>query len=107
MSNKNGILEYCFNNLNNYNDMPNIVCIVCRTKSLEKSYSYLNNIHSHSFLILCAINFFFGHGVYIPWGNHSHWTEILSIEIILMSLVIGGRRTFIIMLRTFIFKNNR
>ena len=47
MSNKNGILEYCFSNLNNYNDMPNIIRIVRRTQSLEKSYSYLNNIHSH------------------------------------------------------------
>ncbi|QKQ71901.1 hypothetical protein E5Y90_17045 (plasmid) [Acinetobacter sp. 10FS3-1] len=60
-----------------------------------------------SFLILCAINFLFGHGVYIPWSNHSHWTEILSIEIILMSLVIGGSSTFMIMLGTFISKNNR
>ncbi len=59
------------------------------------------------FLILCAINFLFGHGVYIPWSNHSHWTEILSIEIILMSLVIGGSSTFMIMLGTFISKNNR
>lgn len=60
-----------------------------------------------SFLILCAINFLFGHGVYIPWSNHSHWTEILSIEIILMSLVIGGVSTSMIMLGTFISKNNR
>jgi len=60
-----------------------------------------------SFLILCAINFLFGHGVYIPWSNHSHWTEILSIEIILMSLVIGGSSTFMIMLGIFISKNNR
>lgn len=60
-----------------------------------------------SFLILCTINFLFGHGIYIPWSDHSHWTEILSIEIILMSLVIGGVSTSIIMLGTFISKNNR
>lgn len=60
-----------------------------------------------SFLILCTINFLFGHGIYIPWSDHSHWTEILSIEIILMSLVIGGVSTSMIMLGTFISKNNR
>jgi len=60
-----------------------------------------------SFLILCAINFLFGHGVYIPWSNHNHWTEILSIEIILMSLVIGGVSTLIIMLGIFLSKNHR
>ena len=47
MSNKNEILEYYFNNLNNHNVMPNIFRTVCRTQSLEKSYSYLDNIHSH------------------------------------------------------------
>lgn len=60
-----------------------------------------------SFVILCTINFLFGHGIYIPWSDHSHWTEILSIEIILMSLVIGGVSTSMIMLGTFISKNNR
>ena len=60
-----------------------------------------------SFLILCTINFLFGHGIYIPWSDHSHWTEILSIEIILMSLLIGGVSTSMIMLGTFISKNNR
>jgi len=60
-----------------------------------------------SFLILCTINFLFGHGIYIPWSDHSHWTEILSIGIILMSLVIGGVSTSMIMLGTFISKNNR
>ena len=48
--------------------------------------------------------FLFGHGIYIPWSDHSHWTEILSIEIILMSLVIGGVSTSMIMLGTFISK---
>ncbi|MRA12633.1 hypothetical protein F4T81_19005 [Acinetobacter nosocomialis] len=60
-----------------------------------------------SFLILCTINFLFGHGIYIPWSDHSHWTEILSIEILLMSLVIGGVSTSMIMLGTFISKNNK
>lgn len=60
-----------------------------------------------SFLILCTINFLFGHGIYIPWSDYSHWTEILSIEIILMSLVIGGVSTFMIMLGAFLSKNNR
>jgi len=60
-----------------------------------------------SFLILCAINFLFGHGIYIAWSDHSHWIEILSIEITLMSLLIGGVSTFMIMLGTFIAKNNR
>jgi hypothetical protein len=60
-----------------------------------------------SFLILCAINFLFGHGIYIPWDNHTHWIEILSMEIMLMSLVIGGVSTFTIMLGTLIAKNNR
>ena len=60
-----------------------------------------------SFLILCALNFLSGYGVHIPWNNHNRWHEILNLEICLMSLVIGGVLTFIIMLGTLIAKNSK
>lgn len=60
-----------------------------------------------SFLILCALNFLSGYGVHIPWNNHNRWHEILNLEICLMSLVIGGVITFIIMLGTLIAKNSK
>lgn len=60
-----------------------------------------------SFLILCALNFLSGYGIHVPWNKDSHWQEILNLEMSLMSLVIGGVSTFIIMLGTLIAKNNR
>jgi|SRR5690606_3906424 hypothetical protein len=60
-----------------------------------------------SFLSLCAINFLLGYGVHVPWHNHNHWYEILHIEMGLISFIIGGVSTFVIMLGTLIAKNNR
>ena len=60
-----------------------------------------------SFLILCALNFLSGYGIHVPWNEDNHWLEILNLEMCLMSLVIGGVITFIIMLGTLIAKNNR
>ena len=60
-----------------------------------------------SFLVLCALNFLSGYGIHVPWNEDNHWLEILNLEMCLMSLVIGGVITFIIMLGTLIAKNNR
>ncbi|WP_407307128.1 hypothetical protein [Acinetobacter sp.] len=59
-----------------------------------------------SFLILCAISFLWRQGVYIPWSKNNLWNEILTMEMGLMSFVIGGVSTFIIMLGILISKNN-
>jgi len=60
-----------------------------------------------SFLILCALNFLSGYGIHVPWSKNNSWKDILSFEMGLMSLVIGGVSTFIIMLGTLIAKNNK
>ena len=60
-----------------------------------------------SFLILCAISFLWRQGVYVPWSNNNLWNEILTVEMGLMSFVIGGVSTFIMMLGILISKNNR
>lgn len=60
-----------------------------------------------SFLILCAISFLWRQGVYVPWSNNNLWNEILTVEMGLMSFVIGGVSTFILMLGILISKNNR
>ena len=60
-----------------------------------------------SFLVLCALNFLSGYGIHVPWNKDNYWLEILNLEMCLMSLVIGGVITFIIMLGTLIAKNNR
>ncbi|OAL79268.1 hypothetical protein E0H80_07440 [Acinetobacter sp. ANC 4779] len=60
-----------------------------------------------SFLILCAISFLWRQGVYVPWSNNNLWNEILTFEMGLMSFVIGGVSTFIMMLGILISKNNR
>ncbi|MCO8083648.1 hypothetical protein [Acinetobacter lwoffii] len=60
-----------------------------------------------SFLVLCALNFLSGYGIHVPWNKDNYWLEILNLEMSLMSLVIGGVITFIIMLGTLIAKNNR
>jgi hypothetical protein len=60
-----------------------------------------------SFLILCAISFLWKQGIYVPWSNNNLWNEILTAEMGLMSVVIGGVSTFIIMLGILISKNNR
>jgi len=60
-----------------------------------------------TFLVLCAISFLWRQGVYVPWSNNNLWNEILTFEMGLMSLVIGGVSTFIIMLGILISKNNR
>ncbi len=58
-----------------------------------------------SFLILCALNFLSGYGISIPWTTNSKWHEILTGEMILVSLVIGGVITFLIMLGILITRN--
>ena len=60
-----------------------------------------------SFLILCALNFLSGYGIHVPCNEYNHWLEILNLEMCLISFVIGGVITFIIMLGTLIAKNNR
>lgn len=60
-----------------------------------------------SFLILCTISFLWKHGIYVPWSNNNLWNEVLTAEMGLMSVVIGGVSTFIIMLGILISKNNR
>ena len=60
-----------------------------------------------TFLVLCAISFLWRQGVYVPWSNNNLWNEILTFEMGLMSFVIGGVSTFIIMLGILISKNNR
>ena len=60
-----------------------------------------------SFLILCAMSFLWSQGVYVPWSNNNHWNEVLTVEMGLMSFVIGGVSTFMIMLGILISKNNR
>ena len=60
-----------------------------------------------TFLVLCAISFLWRQGVYVPWSNNNLWNEILTFEMGLMSFVIGGASTFIIMLGILISKNNR
>ncbi|MGE8559328.1 MAG: hypothetical protein ACN6NJ_00025 [Acinetobacter sp.] len=60
-----------------------------------------------SFLILCTISFLWKQGIYVPWSNNNLWNEVLTAEMGLMSVVIGGVSTFIIMLGILISKNNR
>ncbi|NNG80650.1 MULTISPECIES: hypothetical protein [Acinetobacter Taxon 24D] len=60
-----------------------------------------------SFLILCAISFLWSQGIYVPWSNNNLWNEVLTVEMGLMSFVIGGVSTFMIMLGILISKNNR
>ena len=60
-----------------------------------------------SFLILCAISFLWRQGIYVPWSNNNLWNEVLTVEMGLMSFVIGGVSTFIMMLGSLISKNNR
>ncbi|NNG77325.1 hypothetical protein [Acinetobacter terrae] len=60
-----------------------------------------------SFLILCAISFLWRQGIYVPWSNNNLWNEVLTVEMGLMSFVIGGVSTFIMMLGILISKNNR
>ena len=60
-----------------------------------------------SFLILCAISFLWRQGIYVPWSNNNLWNEVLTVELGLMSFVIGGVSTFIMMLGILLSKNNR
>lgn len=60
-----------------------------------------------SFLILCAISFLWRQGIYVPWSNNNLWNEVLTVEMGLMSFVIGGVSTFIMMLGILLSKNNR
>lgn len=60
-----------------------------------------------SFLILCAISFLWRQGIYVPWSNNNLWNEVLTVEMGLMSFVIGGVSTFIMMLGILISKYNR
>ncbi|WP_180052511.1 MULTISPECIES: hypothetical protein [unclassified Acinetobacter] len=59
------------------------------------------------FLIICTINFIFGENLNLPWIPDQSWHHKITLEIALMSLLIGGVSTFIIMLGTMISKNNR
>lgn len=60
-----------------------------------------------SFLILCTISFLWKQGIYVPWSNNNLWNEVLTAEMGLMSFVVGGVSTFIMMLGILISKNNR
>ncbi|ATO19008.1 hypothetical protein BS636_04695 [Acinetobacter sp. LoGeW2-3] len=60
-----------------------------------------------SFLIVCTINFIFGDHLNLPWIPDQRWHHRITLEIGLMSVLIGGVSTFIIMLGTMISKNNR
>ena len=56
------------------------------------------------FLIICTINFIFGENLNLPWIPDQSWHHKITLEIALMSLLIGGVSTFIIMLGTMISK---
>ena len=60
-----------------------------------------------SFLILCAISFLWKQGIYISWNNNNLLNQVLTAEMGLMSFVVGGVSTFIMMLGILISKNNR
>ena len=59
-----------------------------------------------SFLIIYAINFIFGKSLHFLWGHREVGNLDFMLEIGLMSLVIGGVITFMIMLGTLIAKSN-
>ena len=58
------------------------------------------------FLIMCAINFIFGDRLQFLWGVPQSHNSNFMLEMGLMSLLIGGVSTFIIMLGTLVAKSN-
>ncbi len=58
------------------------------------------------FLIVCAINFVFGDRLQFLWGAPQTGDSNFMLEMGLMSLLIGGVSTFIIMLGTLVAKSN-
>jgi len=60
-----------------------------------------------SFLVLCMISFLWKQGIYISWNNNNLLNQVLTAEMGLMSFVVGGVSTFIMMLGILISKNNR
>ncbi|MGS0705266.1 MULTISPECIES: hypothetical protein [Acinetobacter] len=60
-----------------------------------------------SFLVLCTISFLWKQGIYISWNNNNLLNQVLTAEMGLMSFVVGGVSTFIMMLGILISKNNR
>jgi hypothetical protein len=58
------------------------------------------------FLIVCAINFVFGNRLQFLWGAPETGDSNFMLEMGLLSLLIGGVSTFIIMLGTLVAKSN-
>ncbi|MGE8538441.1 MAG: hypothetical protein ACN6NI_04085 [Acinetobacter sp.] len=58
------------------------------------------------FLIMGAINFIFGDRIHFLWGSHETGNTKFMLEMVMMSVLIGGVSTFIIMLGTLIGKSN-
>lgn|SRR5690606_17071804 len=59
-----------------------------------------------SFLFICTLNFFLGDHIDLPWQGATSWYCYLNLDVALMSLLLGGVSTLIIMLGTLIAKNN-
>ncbi|WP_216935807.1 MULTISPECIES: hypothetical protein [unclassified Acinetobacter] len=58
------------------------------------------------FLIMCAVNFIFGDRLHFLWGAEEMGGSNFILEMGLMSLLIGGVSTFMIMLGTLVAKSN-